>query len=102
MKSSAPIQFDKAWFEGGDRGSPWHRYQLIWYKVPPKLKVLIPPIFGAIVNMRNCQKPLSTTSIFHEANGQDKTTPEQITVAFMSLPALLKVKICFRNAKQIH
>ena len=67
----------------------------------PKLKVLVPPIFGAIANVRNSQKT-SSTSIFHETNGQDQTTPERITVASMSFSALLKVKICSRNAEKIH
>ena len=73
---------------GDDRGNPWYRYQLIWYQVPSKLKVLVPPIFGAIANVRTSQRTLST-SIFRETNGEDQTTPEHITVASMSLSALL-------------
>ena len=45
---------------GGDRGSLWYRYQLIRYQVPPKLKVLVPPILGAgainIVQLGSCHK----------------------------------------------
>ena len=47
--------------EGGDRGSLWYRYQPMRYQVPPKLKVLLPPILGEgaidvvqlIMNMTN-------------------------------------------------
>ena len=54
--------------------------------------------FGAIVNMRNSQK--TSTSIFHETNGKDQTTPEHVTVASMSFSALLKVKIFLRMPKR--
>ena len=75
--------------EGGDRGSLWFRYQLIRYQVPPKLKVLVPPILGegAIVNMTNSERRC-TTSVPRETNGQDQTTPEHVSVASVSLSAL--------------
>ena len=73
---------------GGDRGSLWYRYQLIRYQVPPKLKVLVPPILGkgAIMNMTNSE--MRSTSVPHETNGQDQTTPEHVTVVSVSLSAL--------------
>ena len=87
--------------EGGDRGSLWYRYQLIRYQVPPTLKVLVPPILGAgatnivqlIMNMTNSE--WRSTSIPRETNGQDQTTPEHVTVASVSLSALLKAKNSF-------
>ena len=86
---------------GGDRGSLWYRYQLIRYQVPPKLKVLVPPILGEgainivklIMNMTNSEK--RSTSVPLETNGQDETTPDHVTVASVSLSALLKAKTLF-------
>ena len=74
--------------EGGDRGDLWYRYQLIRYQVPPKLKVLVPPILGegAIMNMTNSGR--RSTSVPRETNGQYQTTPEHVTVASVSLSAL--------------
>ena len=62
----------------GDRGGLWYRYQLIRYQVPPKLKVLVPPILGegAIMNMTNSGR--RSTSVPRETNGQYQTTPEHI------------------------
>ena len=40
------IDFSLSNLEGGDKGSLWYRYQLTRYQVPPKLKVLVPPILG--------------------------------------------------------
>ena len=81
--------------EGGDRGSLWYRNQLIRYQVPPKLKVLVPPILGerAIMNMTNSKR--RSTSVPRETDGQDQTTPEHVTVASVSLPALLAAKNLF-------
>ena len=72
-------------YEGGDL---WYRYQLIRYQVPPKLKVLVPPILweGAIMNMTNSER--RSTSVPRETNEQDQTTPEHVTVASVSLSAL--------------
>ena len=75
---------------------PTHEYQ-----VPPKLKVLVPPILweGAIniaqliMNMTNSER--RSTSVPLETNGQDETTPEHVTVASVSLSALLKAKNLF-------
>ena len=74
--------------EGGDRGSLWYWYQLIRHQVPPKLKVLVPPILGegAFMNMTNSER--RSTSVPRETNGQDQTTPEHVTVASVSLSAL--------------
>ena len=74
--------------EGGDRGGHWYRYQLIRYQVPPKLKVLVPPILweGAIMNMTNSER--RSTSVLRETNEQDQTTPEHVTVTSVSLSAL--------------
>ena len=87
--------------EGGDKGSLWYRYQLIRYQVPPTFKVLVPPILGAvatnivqlIMNMTNSE--WRSTSVHRETNGQDQTTPEHVTVASVSLSALLKAKNSF-------
>ena len=87
--------------ERGDRGSLWDRYQLIRYQVPPKVKVLVPPILGEgvinivqlIMNMTNSEK--RSTPVPLENNGQDETTPEHVTVGSVSLSALLKAKTLF-------
>ena len=52
------------------------------------------------MNMTNSER--RSTSVPGEANGQDQTTPDHITVASVSLSALLKAKICSRNSKNIH
>ena len=86
---------------GGDRGNLWYRYQLVRYQVSPKLKVLVPPIYeeGTInivkltMNMTNSEK--RSMSVRCETNGQDQTTPEHVTVASVSLSALLKAKNLF-------
>ena len=52
------------------------------------------------MNMTNSERRF--TSVPGEANGQGQTTPDHITVASVSLSALLKVKICSRNSKNIH
>ena len=91
--------------EGGDRGSLWYRYQLTRYQVPPKLKALVPPILGAgainivklIMNMMDSE--MRSTSVPREINGQDKTTPEHVTVASVSLSALLKAKNSFYKSQ---
>ena len=91
--------------EGGDRGSLWYRYQLTRYQVPPKLKALVPPILGAgainivklIMNMMDSER--RSTSVPREINGQDKTTPEHVTVASVSLSALLKAKNSFYKSQ---
>ena len=74
--------------EGGDRGSLRYRYQLIRYQVPPKLKVLVPPILGegAIMSMTNSER--RCTSVPRETNGQDQTTPEHDALVSLSLSAL--------------
>ena len=90
---------------GGDRGSLWYRYQLIRYQVLPKLKVLVLPIFGAgainivqlIMNMTNSE--WRSTSVPRETNGQDQTTPEHVTVASVSLSALLTAKSSFYKSQ---
>ena len=53
-------------------GGLWYRYQLIRYQVPPKLKVLVPPILGggAIMNMMNSE--MRPTSVPRETNGKTK------------------------------
>ena len=38
-------------------------------------------------------------SVPHETNGQDQITPDHVTVASVSLSALLKAKICSRSSK---
>ena len=94
-----------SFYEGGDRGSLWYRYQLIRYQVPPKLKVLVPPILGAgainivqlIMNMTNSE--WRSTSVPRGTNGQDQTTPEHVTVASVSLSALLKAKNSFYKSQ---
>ena len=86
-------------------GSLWYRYQLIRYQVPPKLKVLVPPILGAgainivqlIMNMMDSER--RSTSVPREINGQDKATPEHVTVASVSLSALLKAKNSFYKSQ---
>ena len=35
---------------GGDQGSLWYRYQLIREQIPPKLRVLVPPVLGEGAN----------------------------------------------------
>ena len=72
---------------GGDRGSLLYRYQLMRYQVPPKLKVLVPPILGegAINTVQLMMNMTNSTSVPLETNGQDETTPEHVTVASVSL-----------------
>ena len=88
LQQNLQNKFFQSTSEGGDRGGLWYRYQLIRYQVPPKLKVLVPPIFGegAFMNMTNSGR--RSTSVPHETNGQDQTTPEHVTVASVSLSAL--------------
>ena len=52
------------------------------------------------MNMMNSER--RSTSVPGEADGQDQTTPDHITMASVSLSALLKAKICSRNSKNIH
>ena len=73
----------------------------IRYQVPPKLKVLVPPILGEgainivqlIMNMTKSEK--RSMSVPLETNGQHETIPEHVTVASVSLSALLKAKNLF-------
>ena len=51
------------------------------------------------MNMTNSE--MRSMSVPRETNGQDQTTPEHVTVASVSLSALLKLKICSRNSKII-
>ena len=46
-----------------------------------------------IMNVANSER--RSTSVPRETNGQDQTTPEHVTVASVSLAALLKVKNLF-------
>ena len=50
------------------------------------------------MNMTNSKR--TSTLVIRETNGQDKTTPEHVTVASVSLSS--KAKICSRNSKNIH
>ena len=43
-----------------------------------------------------------STSVPRETNGQDETIPEHVTLASVSLSALLRLKICSRNSKINH
>ena len=52
------------------------------------------------IHVRNSEK--RSTSVALETNWQDKTTPEHVIVASVSLSARLKAKICSWNPKNIH
>ena len=45
------------------------------------------------MNMTNSER--RSTSVPRETDGQDQTTPEHVTVASVSLPALLEAKNLF-------
>ena len=52
-----------------------------------------------IMNMTNSER--RSSPVPREANGQDQTTPEHVTVASVSPSALLRAKICSMNSKNI-
>ena len=57
-------------------------------------------LHGLIMNMTNSKR--RSTSVIRETNGQDQTTLDHVTVASVSLSALLKAKTSSRNSKNIH
>ena len=57
-------------------------------------------IVQLIKNMKNSER--KSTTVPRETNRQDQTIPDHVTVASVSLSALLKAKICSRNSKNIH